>query len=187
MTDSGDNLGHEPTIPRASMSTPEAPMAFAAVFRGELGYVCGVLRRLGVQERDIEDVAQEVFVQVHRRLDSYDPARPLRPWLFGFAYRCASSYRRSPLQRHAPDENVGMDAVAPAPEEKSEADLVSAALAQLDVERRAILIAFEVEDIPMKEIADALGIPVNTAYSRVRLAREAFASAIERCRQQRRA
>src|SRR5262245_45054218 len=71
---------------------------FRAVFEAELDYVFATLRRLGVPPRDLEDVAHEVFLRVHQRWNEYDPSRPLRPWLFAFALRLASDYRR--LARH---------------------------------------------------------------------------------------
>lgn len=60
------------------------------MFEAEFEYVWRSLRRLGVDVRDLEDVSQEVFVRVFRRFDSYQPTRPARPWLFAFAFRCAS-------------------------------------------------------------------------------------------------
>src|SRR5690349_199974 len=71
---------------------------FASVFKHEFSYVWNTLARLGIHARDLEDVALEVFWHVHRQLPEYDPARPLRPWLFVFAFRQASDYRC--LARH---------------------------------------------------------------------------------------
>ena len=67
---------------------------FRRIFDAELGYVWGTLRRLGVGPADVEDVAHDVFLQVYDKLAVYDRTRPLRPWLFGFAFRAASGYRR---------------------------------------------------------------------------------------------
>ena len=58
---------------------------FEAVFEAELGYVWTSLRRLGVQPRDLEDVAHEVFLKAYGSFSSYDSNRPIRPWLFAFA------------------------------------------------------------------------------------------------------
>lgn len=172
---------------------PDA-VAFQAVFRSELAYVWGTLRRLGVSARDAEDVAHEVFVQVYKKLADYDRARPLRPWLFGFAFRAASDYRR--LARHrvevlGGDEEAGgePEAAGPHPEDalasREECALVFAALERVDLDRRAVLVAYELDECPMKEIAETLGIPLHTAYSRLRVAREEFAAAVERLRSRR--
>src|SRR5215472_17365750 len=92
---------------------------FRDVFAGEFDYVWTSLRRLGVHDRDLEDVAQEVFVHVHRRLDDYDPGRPLRPWLFAFAFRCASDWRR--LARHRVEVLGEQGEAAPTPRRSSSA------------------------------------------------------------------
>jgi RNA polymerase sigma factor (sigma-70 family) len=81
-------------------SLNEARPTFRSVFDGELNFVWNTLRRFGVAERDLEDLAHEVFVVVDRQLGSYDPSRPLRPWLFTIAFRCASDYRRLARHRH---------------------------------------------------------------------------------------
>src|SRR5579862_3687219 len=88
-------MARAPAMLRAA---DEPKAGFRAVFEREFDYVWASLRRLGVHDRDLEDVAQDVFVQVHKRLPNYDPSRPIRPWLFAFAVRCASDWRR--LARH---------------------------------------------------------------------------------------
>ena len=70
------------------------------MFELESPYVLRTLRRLGVTERDVEDMAHEVFVAVHRELDKYDRARPIRPWLFAFCFRIASQYRRKTRRKN---------------------------------------------------------------------------------------
>lgn len=160
---------------------------FRGLFEREFGYVWGALLRLGVHAGDAEDVAQELFFQVYRKFDEYDPQRPLRPWLFGFAFRAASDYRR--LARHRA-EVIGSDAdVAidrPLAEDilvqADEGAIVATALDEIDLGRRAVLVAYELEEQPMKEIAEALQIPMNTAYSRLRRARDEFAAAVKRQR-----
>jgi RNA polymerase sigma-70 factor (ECF subfamily) len=158
---------------------------FRAAFEGHFDYVWLSLRRLGVHERDLEDVAQDLFVQVYGRFDDYDPARPLRPWLFAFAVRCASDWRR--LARHRvellgePQEHGSTTEGADAGIARAEdVALVHRALDQVDLDRRAVIILYELDDVPMKEIAAALGIPLFTAYSRLRVGREELTAAIRR-------
>jgi RNA polymerase sigma-70 factor (ECF subfamily) len=156
----------------------------AAVFDEHFGYVWKSLRRLGVAERDLEDLAHEVFLRVHERLHEYDPARPMRPWLFAFAYRVAAEHRRRPSHRM---EAVGFATEAPDPRPRADERLADAeqralfraALERLDVDRRAVLVLHHVDGVPVAEIAHALGVPVNTAYSRLRLAREQLACAVK--------
>src|SRR5262245_32120237 len=82
----------------ASADWPEKT-SFAELFEEYFAYVWHSLRRLGVPERDLEDVTHDVFIRVYGRLDTRDPARPLRPWLFGFALRLAAEYRRRARNR----------------------------------------------------------------------------------------
>jgi RNA polymerase sigma-70 factor (ECF subfamily) len=161
-----------------------------AIFEEHFDYVWATLRRLGVRDADREDLVHEVFLKVHARLGDYDGTRPLRPWLFGFAYRVAADHRR--LARHrvevlgdagevAADNEAAEERIA-ATEER---DLLIAALGTLDLERRAMIVMHDLDEVPVPEIARHLGIPVNTAYSRLRLAREQISSASARLRNSR--
>jgi RNA polymerase sigma-70 factor (ECF subfamily) len=62
--------------------------------------VLGLVRRLGVQEREVEDVAQEVFVIVHRQLPAFEGRSTLKTWLCGIALRTAANHRRKAYRRH---------------------------------------------------------------------------------------
>jgi RNA polymerase sigma-70 factor (ECF subfamily) len=151
---------------------------FRAVFDREFAYVWTSLRRLGVAPRDLEDVTHDVFVEVFRSFDRYDPARPLRPWLFAFAFRFASDYRRLVRHRVEVYEEPAGVADTPAADEVVAARelhlLVTKALEAVDLVRRAVFILHELDGASMAEIAETLRIPVNTAYSRLRVAREEF-------------
>lgn len=170
------------------VSTTEARPDFRAIFRSECSYVFHSLRRLGVHERDIEDVAHDVFLAIHKKLDDYDPARPLRPWIFAFAFRFASDYRK--LARHRREKLSDRDDPADPPDSTQSLDeridaersrkLVLEGLEALDLEKRAVFVMHEIDGNPVPAVATALGIPLNTAYSRLRLAREQFATAIKR-------
>jgi RNA polymerase sigma-70 factor (ECF subfamily) len=172
-------VGRHAVQAEASSREAQRP-AFRAVFDREFAYVWTSLRRLGVAARDLEDVTHDVFVEVFRSFERYDAARPLRPWLFAFAFRFASDYRR--LVRHRVEiyeEPAGV-AETPAADELVAARelhlLVGKALESVDLVRRAVFILHELDGEPMAEIAETLGIPVNTAYSRLRVAREEFTS-----------
>ena len=172
---------------RAVCDLDPAPPVFRELFDAQVDYVWRSLRRLGVREADLEDVTHEVFVGVHRRLGDYEPHRPIRPWLFGFAFRCASDYRRLARNRFEIIDAVAeLPDPAPDPLEwtlRAEAIAVAQrALAGLELGRRAVFILHELDDFPIPEVASALGIPVNTAYSRLRLARRELAAAAARLR-----
>lgn len=164
---------------------PRAVPSFRAIFETHSAWMWNALRRLGVHERDLEDVAHEVFITVHRRLGDYDPQRPLRPWLFGIALRTAMRYRE--LARHRREVIGGDREVAceqPSVEDRIEAAqarrLVAAALESIEIHRRAVFVMHEIDGEPIPAVAEALHVPLNTAYSRLRLARADFRAAILR-------
>lgn len=154
---------------------------FAALFDANYDWVHRSLRRLGVEEMDIEDVAHEMFMTVYAKLDELEEERPPKPWLFAFAARFASSHRRLARHRGVSDDALAAIPGGASPEEEvgraEAASLAQRALDRLSPELREVFVAYELEEIAMKEIASSLEIPVNTAYSRLRLAREGFATA----------
>lgn len=175
---------------RAPRPPPEGtspPLDFETLFRRELAYVWFTLRRLGVLTHDLEDVTHDVFVLVYRHLDRYDATRPIRPWLFGFAYRVACGYRR--LARHrmsavgdltdVEDHSASVDDELAV---RESLDLALRALDELDLDRRAVFVLHDIEGCSMPEVANALQIPLNTAYSRLRVARVQFAKTWKRIR-----
>jgi RNA polymerase sigma-70 factor (ECF subfamily) len=161
-----------------------------AIFDEHFDFVWNTLRRLGVRAEDIEDLAHEVFLKVYGRLDDYDSSRPFRPWLAGFVCRVAADHRR--LARHRVEvygSHVEAQAPVIAADERIQAaddrSLLYTALAALDFDRRAVLVLHDVDEVPVPSIAEELGIPLNTAYSRLRLAREELATAVKRLRRRR--
>ncbi len=172
--------------PERAEDPPPAP-TLRAIFAAEASYVAHSLRRLGADERDVEDLTHDVFVAVHRHLHEYDPARPLKPWLFGIAVRVALGYKRR-ARRHREVLGRPIEAVDEAPgaderlDEEKARRLVVRALAEVAAERRPVFILHEIDGCAMPEVARALGIPLNTGYSRLRLARAEFAAAVERLR-----
>jgi RNA polymerase sigma-70 factor, ECF subfamily len=168
-----------------SVAEPAAAPAFAQLFEEQLSYVWSTLKRFGVADRDLEDVAQEVFVRVHTRLSHYDPERPLRPWLFGIALGVASNYVR--LARHRTElftEVTHIGDSAPRADEslaqKQDCALVQEALQSVPMHHRSILILHEMDGCTIPDVAAALGIGLNTTYSRLRLGRESFKRAATR-------
>jgi RNA polymerase sigma-70 factor (ECF subfamily) len=163
----------------------DGPWDMDAIFRLEFRYVWNSLRRFGVAERDLEDVTHEVFVRVQDQLELFDPSRPLRPWLFGIALGLATNYRR--LARHRVDLPGDLPEVADSTrtaaedlERREQAALVHSALLQVRLEQRAVLVLHELDGYPVPEVASTLGLTLNTAYSRLRLGREAFRAAFRR-------
>jgi RNA polymerase sigma-70 factor (ECF subfamily) len=149
-------------------------------------FVWRSLRQLGVSEADLPDQVQEVFLVVHRRGESFEGRNTVRSWIYGICRRIALAHRRRAHVRHealvASPEDRGS-----APRQHQQAELrdqlviLERALGQLSDEVREVFVLFEIEEIPMKEVAVTLGCPLQTAYSRLHVAREhvrrAFAAA----------
>jgi RNA polymerase sigma-70 factor (ECF subfamily) len=152
---------------------------FRIVYDAHVSFVWRNLRRLGVMDRDVEDKCQEVFVVAHRRWAEFvDRGHGPRAWLFQIVLRVASDARRH-RRRHPvdPDGGIAQDkqsveapqAVAVA--RKQALDLLDRALASIDMGRRAVLVLHEIEQMTAPEIARTLELPLNTVYSRLRVAR----------------
>jgi RNA polymerase sigma-70 factor (ECF subfamily) len=146
--------------------------------------VLRTLRRLGVTERDVEDMAHEVFVAVHRELGKYDRARPIRPWLFAFCFRIASHHRRKTRRETVLDvANQAVDQ-ADGPEvlldRERKRRLVLTALEEIELDRRAVFVLHELDGFTCEAIAQSLEIPLGTVYSRLRLARQDFSAKMRR-------
>lgn len=163
------------------------PLDFQAIFAREFDYVWHCLRRLGVRQADLEDLTHDVFFAVYQRRADYEPSRPLRPWLFGFAFRIASRYRsRSQFRlEHVGETHTFEAGTRSAYEEASlreQVDLATRAIDGLELGRRAVFLLHEIDEFAMPDVAVALEIPLNTAYSRLRLARADLAAAVKRLR-----
>ena len=180
--------------PPGPAEASEAPVAldFRAVYDAEFDYVFHSLRRLGVPERDLEDLIHEVFLVFYRTREQFDTRRPLKPWLFGIAFRIASDYRRraqhgyvvpaEPVIEHRASTGPAADDAVAAKEQRA---LVQKGLAALDLDKRAVFVLHDIDGCSMPEIQAALCVPLNTLYSRLRLARQAFAEAVRRATQAR--
>ena len=157
---------------------------FESIYRDLFEHVWFTLRRLGVQERDLDDATHDVFVVVNRRLNDFDPSRPVRPWVTGIAYRVASDERRRARHRREVIGTVpdSLDQAGPdrALEAKQAHNLVLTALEELPEQQRAVFVMHDLQGMTMPEIMDAVEAPLNTLYSRLRLARSKFTLAARR-------
>jgi len=155
-----------------------------ALYRAELKAVYAFLWRLGARESEMEDLAHDVFITAARRLASFDPSRPARPWLLGITFRVFSDARRKTAGRETSQVPEGLEDPSPGPDEavaKRQAQkLLQRALATLPEERRAAFVMHELEGLSVAEVSEAMGAPAPTTYSRLKLAREEVAKAVER-------
>lgn len=166
-------------------AAPAAPLDAAAVHAAHGGFLWATLQRLGGRGGDLDDLYQEVFVVVHQRLGDYDPARPLRPWLFGVCVRVVAAWRRRAWRRREQLTDEAPERRAPGdPEERaaaaSQQRALQSILDELDLERRAVFVMYEIDELPCEQIAEMIGVPVGTVHSRLHTARKEFQRAAER-------
>ncbi|MBX3269038.1 MAG: sigma-70 family RNA polymerase sigma factor [Sandaracinaceae bacterium] len=161
------------------------PPTFAAIFAAHAPLVWRALRRLGVREADVEDLSQEVFVIVHRKLPEFEGRSALSTWIYGICVRVASDHRkRAHVRREQPTDRVP-DERQSAPQLEALARrearaLLDRALDALDDDKRAVFVLYEIEELDMPHVAEALGCPLQTAYSRLYAARKVVAAEVTR-------
>jgi RNA polymerase sigma-70 factor (ECF subfamily) len=165
------------------------PLEFDAVVAEHGPYIWRVLRRLGVRASDIEDVWQETFIVVHRKLGGFEGRSSVRTWLSAIAVRVASDYRnrahrrREQATEEVPDDPEDMFQRVSQHDELVERErraLLDKLIAELKPEQREVIVLYEFAELPMQEVADALGCPLQTAYSRLHAARRALEQAARR-------
>lgn len=171
-------------------ATAAPPPSVSEIYRTQFDFVWRTARRLGVEPQHLDDVVQEVFVTVHRRLDSFEGRSELRTWLFGITRRVVSGYRRT--RRRKPVFELGVHEPIELEPSHGEAQLsrlegarlLYALLDTLDDEKREVFVLSELEELSGPDIAQMLDLSLSCVYARIRTARLAFEQALRRHRAQ---
>lgn len=172
-------------------SLPTSPERVAGLVRAHYAFVWRLLRRLGLREGDADDAAQQVFLSAAARLDDVEPARE-RSFLYGVALNVGSRARRSQgRRREEPLEMAGERAAAEPDaeqllERRQARQLLDALLDEMPEDLRIVFVLFELEELSTPRIAELCEIPVGTAASRLRRAREDFEERVARVEARRR-
>ena len=168
----------------------QAPVDFETVYRDNVRFVWRTARRLGIQAPFLDDVVQETFVVVHRRLADFGWRSTIKTWLYGIVRRVVADHRR--VLRRKPGHCAGRsrelegrsDGAENSPEASMERTeqvrLLHRLLQHLDEDKREVFVLAEIEEMTLAEIAGALGANANTVASRLRAARRQFEEALER-------
>ncbi|MFZ6181021.1 RNA polymerase sigma factor [Nannocystis pusilla] len=169
-----------------TLDTPLTSAEFAAdvdcgapslreVFARHLGTVWRIARAFGVPADEADDVAQEVFLVVHRKLHTFQPSRSLPAWLFGITRNVVLMRRRAHTRR---ERRLSAVEPPPAPREpeasfelRQAAAFMQEFLDGLDEDKRLVFLLADIEGLTASEIAEALEIPLGTVFSRLRAAR----------------
>jgi RNA polymerase sigma-70 factor (ECF subfamily) len=174
--------------PTPSIAIP----SFAEVYQQYFDFVWRSARRLGVRETAVEDLVQEIFVIIHRRLPGFEGRSTLRTWLYGIVLRVAREHRRVSQRADARRGYVEDGECEESPDRGTLADeqlalaqvgrILEQTLDAMPVEQRDVFVMVELEELTIPETAALVGEKINTVYSRLRLARESFARAAARHR-----
>lgn len=168
---------------RALPAVPTPEDDCVAAFDRELDYVFASVRRLGAEPSEVEDLVQDLFLVLQRNWAKVDASRPLRPYLFGIAFRICLAHRRR-RRREVPvdDIDVGEESFQPEAElERRETlDLVHAALRQVPLPRRAVVVMHELDDVPILEVARRLSMSQFGTYARLRKGLKELRAAVAR-------
>lgn len=174
-----------------SSATPSQALRpnLRTIFDEHAQYVIRTLRHLGIKEADVEDVAQEVFVTVHRKLPEFEGRSKLRTWLYAICLRVASDHRRRAYVvrervTDSPPIDTGERTGAEPDLHLESRAFVQQLLDVLDDDKRAVLVLYEIEGLSMREVADVIGCPLQTAYSRLHAARDLLRVAWEATEQE---
>lgn len=159
--------------------------SLADVYQANFQYVFRCLRSLGVRSDLLDDALQDVFVVVQDKLAYFDGRSQLRTWLYAIGLRVARRYRARAAREHRQDDVEQLCCEGAADwslEQREKWALAQRALAALDDEKREVFVLSQVEQMSAPEIAEIIGLPVNTVYSRLRAARLAFQAQAARLR-----
>jgi RNA polymerase sigma-70 factor (ECF subfamily) len=153
-------------------------------FEQHFSMVWRSLRRLGVPDVALDDASQDVFLVLHRRWADFQRQSSLRTWIYGILMRVAGDYTkraRRERARYSP-EIPELESSADAPDhlyqQREAAIVLRLALEQLEEKERQMLVLIDLEERSVVEASEALGINLNTAYSRLRRARQSFEKAL---------
>lgn len=180
----------EPKEASASGSTRRGPPTGAGLAGGlrelyakHAGLAWRALRRLGVPEAALEDALQDVFLVLHRRMNEFEARASITTWIYGIVLRVAKDYRRSEarhgarLTRLAQLLTIELDDTADpayAVERREANALMHVLLAKLPEDLREVLVLVELEDLPLREACQSLGVNLRTGQRRLLAARKDF-------------
>ncbi len=151
-------------------------------------FVWKCARAFGAKSDEIDDIVQDVFLVAQRRHADLKDERLARSWIYSITRRVVSTQRRRRRER---DSRAGSDvdllsspeqSPLAAAEHNLEVRVLSMLLDGLEERKREVFVLSEILEMSGREIAETIGVPMNTVYSRLRAAREEFDAAAQRQR-----
>lgn len=165
-------------------------VTYERVYETNFDFVWRNARRLGMSDGAVDDVVQDVFVVVYRRLAEFQARSSIRTWLFGILLKVIKDHRRGERRRLAREQvSIEIAAIESPPcaesparalEARQAAALVARLLDGLDEDKRALFVSVEIEQMSVAQAAEAMSLNINTAHARLRAARRRFQEAARR-------
>jgi RNA polymerase sigma-70 factor, ECF subfamily len=159
---------------------------FDKLYRLHFDFVWRCARAFGSTPEEVDDVVQDVFMVVQRRFADLRDEAHARSWVYGITRRVVHAHRRR-RRKGDSGEPAEMEALMSpdqsplaAVEQSARVRVLSALLEGLDEPKREVFVLSEILEMNGREIAETLGVPMNTVYSRLRVAREEFDKAVQR-------
>jgi RNA polymerase sigma-70 factor (ECF subfamily) len=165
---------------------PETP-SFRELYREHFGFVWRTVAHRGVPPSAQDDVVQEVFIVVHRKLPEFEGRSALRTWIAAITRRVIADYLKKRGNQPVADETLEREPqAAPTPAEQPEretaSELLDELLAKMSDEQREVFVLYEIERMSGIEIAELTGTNENTVWTRLRAARRVFEAGVTRAR-----
>jgi RNA polymerase sigma-70 factor (ECF subfamily) len=164
-----------------------SPPSFDAVYDAHFDFVWRNVLNRGIPPSGVDDVVQEVFMVVHRKLPEFEGRASLRTWLSVIVRRVVADHVRKrgnapagdPLEEDRPSGAPGPGETL---EKKAAVKMLDALLAEMPDAQREVFLLHEVEELTGREIAEAVGANENTVFTRLRAARRIFKEGLARLR-----
>ncbi len=173
----------------SGLSSVGAVPSFHELYHIYFNFVWSCTRRMGVGESELDDVVQDIFITIHGRISTLEQPDSLRSWIYGIIRRTAYAHHRARRTKAASAAALNLERELQYPQQPSPLELAEQSdhvkllwslLEKLDPSRREVLVLAELDGMTAPEIANALDIPMNTVYSRLRTARQELDAALAR-------
>ena len=160
--------------------------SFQEVYAAYFGFVWRTAANRGIPRAALDDVTQEVFIVVDRKLHEFEGRSSLRTWIAAIVRRVVSDYIKKRGNRPAGDETLEHEPVGQADaqrlEQNAALELLDALLAKMSEDQREVFVLHEIEELSGAEIAEVTGVNENTVWTRLRAARRIFQEGVSRQR-----
>jgi RNA polymerase sigma-70 factor (ECF subfamily) len=176
-------------IPQNAAFLTEAarPPSFSEVYEGYFELVWRLAANRGIPAGSLDDVAQEVFIVIARKLPEFEGRSSMRTWVAGIVRRVVADFVRKRGNQPAGDESLerepaGLGVTSAELERKAAVELLDALLARMPEEQREVFVLHELEELSGAEIAELTNTNENTVWTRLRAARRIFQEGVSRNR-----